>query len=496
MGFPGEADGVRGASSSPGQPRGTQEQLTHPPREARRAPRALPHGSTDQSPGNPGPLAEVAQALADAFLTADDWSRPALTAVGYDAIGVERAIVGLAVGAALDAYPRAPSDAPRQLARVLAAAPRLQSAYAARDPRVRPVRILARPVGAVRAGRSVDSPLLVDTVPELARALDLTVGHLLWLADPGGWNRRPDASSALHHYGYAWIPRGGRTPRLIEKPKPLLRRTQRLLLDGLLGALPVHDAAHGFVAGRSAVTGAAEHVGRQVVVTVDLTAFFASVTAGSVFGVFRTAGFAEPVARVLTGLCTARVPVHALRTMPDGGSVEHRFALRQALRLPHLPQGAPSSPVLANLSLRHLDARLAGLAAASGATYTRYADDLTFSGDDHFAGSVDGFLRAVGRIVVEQGHTINQAKTRVRRRGRRQSVTGIVVNERVAPGRAEHDRLKAILHNCAVHGPQGQNRAGHPDFRAHLEGRITWMMQLNPERGARLRAVFERIEWG
>lgn len=495
MGFPGEADGARGAPSSPGQPRGTQDQLTDPPREGRRAPRALPHGSTDGSPGNSVPLHELAQALADAFLAAEEWARPSLTAVGFDTIGVERAVVGIAVTAALDSSPRSPGDAPRQLAAVLSDEPRLQAAYAARDHRLRPLRILGRHVVPVRAGRSVESPLLVDTVPELARALDLTVGHLLWLADPGGWNRRPDAASPLHHYGHTWVPRPGRTPRLLEVPKPMLRRTQRALLDGLLATLPVHDAAHGFVGGRSAVTGAAAHNGQQVVVSVDLTSFFASVTAGSVFGVFRNAGFAEPVARVLTGLCTARVPVHALRAMPDGGSVDRRFALRQALRLPHLPQGAPSSPALANLTLRHLDARLAGLATAAGATYTRYADDLTFSGGDRFAGGVDGFLRAVDRIVVEQGHTLNATKTRVRRRGRRQAVTGIVVNDRVAPGRAEHDRLKAILHNCVVHGPAGQNRSGHPQFRAHLEGRITWIAQLHPERGARLRALYERIDW-
>lgn len=494
MEFPGEADGARDASPSPGSPRGTQDQQDHTPREARRAPRALPHGGTDRSPGNPTPLDVVATALADAFLAAEGWDTAHLTAAGLDVIGPERAYVGLAVRAALETYPRPPVGAPRQLAAVVARAPALARLHHRRADR-RPVRVLQRRAVPVRAVPTVSSRLLVDTVPELARELDLTVGHLLWLADTRGWNRRPGASSPLHHHRHEWVRRPGRTPRLLEKPMDLLRRTQRTLLDELLVHLPVHDAAHGFVAGRSVVTGAAAHTGQEVVVSADLTTFFASVRAPSVYGVLRSAGYAEPLAHVLTGLCTHSVPVHVLRAMPDGGSVDDRAALRRALADAHLPQGAPSSPALANTVLRHLDARLAGWAAASGAVYTRYADDLTFSGGTALAGRVDAFLRGVDRIVTDQGHRLNPAKTRVRRRGVRQSVTGVVVNERTSPGRREVDRLHAVLHNCVEHGPASQDRAGHADFRAHLLGRIGWVEQVHPGRARRLHEEFARIRW-
>lgn len=409
-------------------------------------------------------------------------------------VGVERAYVGLAVAAALEAYPRPPVDAPRRLAAVLAAAPRLVALHRSREDR-RPVRVLVRRATAVRARPETASRLLVDTLPELARALDLTVGRLLWLADTRAWNRRSGPSSPLHHHRHEWITRPGRAPRLLEKPMDMLRRTQRTILDELLTMLPVHDAAHGFVPGRSVVTGAAVHTGQQVVVTADLTTFFASVSAPTVYGVFRAAGFAEPLAHVLTGLCTHRVPVHVLSAMPAGGSPEERHALRQALATAHLPQGAPTSPALANTSLRHLDARLAGWAGAVDAVYTRYADDLTFSGGDRLAARPDAFLRGVDRIVTEQGYRLNPSKTRVRRRGVRQSVTGVVVNERPSPGRREVDRLHAVLHNAAVHGPASQNRSGHPEFRAHLLGRIGWVEQVNPGRARRLREEFARIVW-
>jgi hypothetical protein len=492
--FPGEADGARAASTSPGSPRGTQDQQDHTPREAGRAPRTAPHGGTDRSPGNPTPLHVVATALADAFLAAEAWDRDHLTAAGYDTVGTDTAFVGRAVSTAIETYPRPPVDAPRQLAAVIARSPRLVALHHARGAR-RPVHVLMRRAVPVQAVPRVPSRLLVDTLPELARELDLTVGRLLWLADTRGWNRSRAAASPLHHHRYEWIGRPGRTPRLLEKPMDMLRRTQRTLLDELLVQLPVHDAAHGFVTGRSVVTGAALHTGQEVVVTADLTSCFASVRASSVYGVFRSAGYAEPLAHVLTGLCTHRVPVHVLSAMPDGGTADDRGALRRALAEAHLPQGAPSSPALANTALRHLDARLAGWAAASGAVYTRYADDLTFSGGPALAGRVEAFLRGVDRIVTDQGHRLNPAKTRVRRRGVRQSVTGVVVNEHTAPGRREVDRLHAVLHNCAEHGPASQNRAGHPDFRAHLLGRIGWVEQVHPGRARRLREEFARITW-
>jgi RNA-directed DNA polymerase len=433
-------------------------------------------------------------ALADAFLAAPSWDQAALTGAATTTVGRRRALVASAVTVALEAYPRPPRDAPRQLAAVLAASDPLRAAYGRSD-RHRPVRVLVRSVVPVVSAPTTPHVPVVDTLPDLAALLGVTTERLLWFADTRGWNRRVPAGSPLHHYRYRWVERPGRTPRLLEAPLDLLRGVQRLVLDEVLAALPVHDAAHGFVAGRSVLTGAAHHVGKQVVVTADLVAFFATVPAGRVDAVFRRAGFAEPVAHVLTGVCTHAVPGAVLRAMPPGGGVDERWALRTALAVPHLPQGAPSSPALANLVLRRLDARLAGWAAGADAVYTRYADDLTFSGDGAIAARVDAFVRGVGRIVADEGHHLHPRKTRVRRQGVRQSVTGVVVNAVPGVGRRELDALRALLHNCVVHGPGSQDRGGHPDFRAHLDGRVGWVEQVHPQHGARLRAVFDRIAW-
>jgi RNA-directed DNA polymerase len=127
--------------------------------------------------------------------------------------------------------------------------------------------------------------------------------------------------------------------------------------------------------------------------------------------------------------------------------------------------------------------------------YTRYADDLAFSGGDGFLRGSTRFAAHVGAVVLEQGLAVNFRKTRVMRQGVRQHLAGLVVNERVNVPRAEFDRLKAILTNCIRNGPEAENREGRPEFRAHLAGRVACVASVNAERGARLRMLLERIVW-
>jgi hypothetical protein len=162
---------------------------------------------------------------------------------------------------------------------------------------------------------------------------------------------------------------------------------------------------------------------------------------------------------------------------------------------PHLPQGAPTSPSLANLCSYRLDCRLAGLAQSAGAAYTRYADDLAFSGGERFDGSVARFATRVAVILMEEGFTVHHRKTRIMRASVRQHLAGLVANQRLNVRRADFDLLKAILTNCVRHGPTTQNREAHPNFREHLAGRISFIESVNLEKGRRLRAIFDQIEW-
>lgn len=444
-----------------------------PRRPAHARPRQVGRVAATLGLGTGVRVERLARALAGAFL-AGRWTERALTDRGRTVTGPGQPWLPAVVREVLRAYPWAPADRPRELAAVIAA-------HLPPGPLPAPRRWYAAPT---RMGPSARPGPALDTVGSLAALLGLTTGELDWYADVRGLQRRA-AGLRLQHYRRRWLARPGGGVRLLEVPRPRLRALQRRILDEVLAALPVSPWAYGFVPGRSAPAGAARHAGAAVVVTLDLATFFASVTAPRVYGLFRSAGYPEPVAWRLAGLTTVATPVAVLAGAPAGQ--------RAALAVAHLPQGAPSSPALANLAAGRLDRRLAGLAAAAGATYTRYADDLTFSGDATLGAG--RMIDAAGRIAVEEGFRLQPAKTRVQRAGGRQTVTGIVVNAHPNVGRDDYDALRAQLHNAAVHGPASQNRAGHPDFRAHLLGRIAWVAAVNPARGERLRAAFDRIAW-
>jgi hypothetical protein len=168
--------------------------------------------------------------------------------------------------------------------------------------------------------------------------------------------------------------------------------------------------------------------------------------------------------------------------------------LGRLLAAPHLPQGAPTSPALANLVCYRLDRRLSALAATFGATYTRYVDDLTFSGGPELRARRLAAL--VTSVVADEGFRVNAAKTRTASAARRQAVLGAVVNERPTLPRPERDALRALLHNCATRGWRGQTRGRDPaTFREHVLGRVAWAASLDPAFGARLTAMASAIDW-
>lgn len=344
-------------------------------------------------------------------------------------------------------------------------------------------------------------PLALPELPsvgDLAHWLGLPLRQLQWLADPQQRNPR-SRSPRLRHYLLRQLPKRHGGWRLLEAPKDALRRAQRQVLHGLLDYVPAHEAAQGFRRGRSALTHAAAHSGRRLVLRFDLEDFFLSISGARVRAVFARLGFPDSVARHLAGLCATATAVDdfdaAVPPASDSAGIAARWQLRQRYRTPHLPQGAPTSPALANLCAFGLDLRLSAAADRFGARYTRYADDLVFSGDDMLARSHRALTDLVMRVVAEEGFRLNHRKTRVMRQSVRQQVGGVVVNRRPNVAREEFDRLKAILTNCVRHGWRSQNRDRHPDFRAHLTGRVAQAASINPQRGARLRALLGAIDW-
>ncbi len=447
----------------------------------------------------PTVAAEIARALAGAFLSGP-WEPDSMAHRGQRVLATRRGFVARLAHTACSAFREPPADGPRELACFLAACDDLvHEAYRWEDAEedlgwsFPPPRRLAVPTVMGHPRWSV--PVLHDRAA-LGRWLGLTPGELAWLSDPRSLEARV-ADERLRHYHRRWAPTASGSVRLLEAPKRRTKALQREVLHGIVDRIAVHPAAHGFRAGRSVLTAARHHVGQEVVIRVDLQSFFTSITAARVYGVFRTAGYPEPVAHALAGLCTTVTPPFVLRQAPPVAE-RHRGrhqALLQRLRAPHLPQGAPTSPALSNLVAFGLDARLSGLAGAFDATYTRYADDLVISGPRRLVRRSDVLLAAVDTITSEEGFRINTDKTAVMTRSGRQHVCGLVVNDRLNVARHEVDRLRAVLHDAAVNGPDAANRDAHPDFRSHLLGRIAWVCAANPDRAPRLTAAFEAVHW-
>lgn len=280
-----------------------------------------------------------------------------------------------------------------------------------------------------------------------------------------------DAEPVCHYVAFA-IPKRNGTPRTILAPKRRMKALQRTLLRELVDRLPVSPHSHGFLRGRSIRSGADCHVGKRVVMTMDLADFFGSVTFRRVRGLLIALGYGFPVATTLAVLMTEseRQPVQ-LDDRRVFVPVTERYCV----------QGAPTSPGLCNSLCLRLDRRLAGLAAKYGWNYSRYADDLAFSGDtlEH----IGDVRRVATQICRDEGFEVRPEKTRVMRRGSRQSVTGVVVNQTAGLSRKERRRLRAALHRL-----QQENPARPPSLSAQaLEGRLAYLNMLNPEQAQALR---------
>lgn len=216
------------------------------------------------------------------------------------------------------------------------------------------------------------------------------------------------------------IPKRSGGQRPIAAPHKPLKTLQRRLLRRVFARLKAHAATNAFEKDRSIVTNAARHLGRAVVIKMDVQNFFNSTTALRVNEYFKAIGWDADAATLLTRLTTYR----------DG-----------------LPQGAPTSPRLSNLVNYQLDARLEALAAKFEGRYTRYADDITFSFDDH-GPRPNAIIHLTKRILDEYGYRLHtDKKLRVMRQHDRQQVTGLVVNERVNLPRSTRRWLRAVEHH-------------------------------------------------
>lgn len=256
------------------------------------------------------------------------------------------------------------------------------------------------------------------------------------------------------------VTNGGKKERTVYAPSRLLRWIQTRIRETMLLRIPQPDYVTGFVPGRGIVYNAKKHVGARTVVNIDLKNFFPTITPARVYGLLKsTFGLESSPCATLTNLVTYQG---------------------------HLCQGFVTSPDIANIICWHMDRRLARLAEKSGLVFTRYADDLTFSGGD-WHGSVDKFIDIVREIVSSEGFEVHPEKIAIMRRGRRQRVTGVVVSQNGTIG--VDMRMRKILRAACHHWPQQTE-----DRRRQIMGWRSYVMSINPAHAAELDRMIEKAQ--
>ena len=258
------------------------------------------------------------------------------------------------------------------------------------------------------------------------------------------------------HYHKAKLPKKSGGYRNLSVPDEVLKSIQRRIADVLLIHMPVSRYAKAYRDGSSTLRNAKHHVGKQVVLKLDILHFFDSIRYSTVKDiVFPEEIYAEPLRILLTMLCY------------------HKDAL---------PQGAPSSPAITNIILYEFDEQIGQWCRERGIAYTRYCDDMTFSGDFDPA----EVIRFVRLELKKMGFLLNGQKTKVQRPGQQQSVTGIVVNENLSIPADYRRKLRQELYYCKKFGIQEHlQKIGleipEDTYRMQLLGKVSYVLQVQPE---------------
>ena len=304
-----------------------------------------------------------------------------------------------------------------------------------------------------------------STALQLAELMGISLNELRFLCYTN------EVSKTTHYQRFGIHKKTGGV-RLISAPMPRLKRLQYWVLDNILQKVPLSDHAHGFVTNRSIVTNAQPHVGKKIVINMDLKNFFPTVAYPRIRGLFINQGYNDEVATLLALICSE----------PETQTVEmdgQRYFIHSKQRF--LPQGAPTSPNISNIICYRLDKRLQGLAKKYGFTFTRYADDLTFSSQQ--SDKVMPLLNWVKAIVSEEGFTVHPDKTRIMHKGVRQEVTGIVVNDQLSVNRKHLKQFRALLFQIKKDGYGDKTWGKGGSLLPTIKGYAHFVKMVNPSKG-------------
>jgi RNA-directed DNA polymerase len=240
-------------------------------------------------------------------------------------------------------------------------------------------------------------------------------------------------------------------PRTISEPLPSLKEIQRWILDEILSKVLVSKFAKGYVIKKSIKDNARFHKNQKLILCLDIKDFFPSINFGKVYSIFKSLGYSKNVSALLGNICC----------LEDG-----------------LPQGAPTSPTISNIVMRRIDSRIGSFCVSKSIMYTRYADDLTFSGDFD-AGMI---IKFVNKVIFEDGFRLNYKKIKTKRRHQAQIVTGVVTNEKIQATRKVRRGLRQdiyYINRFGLSNHMDRQKIYKANYVKHLLGVATNILFLN-----------------
>lgn len=282
--------------------------------------------------------------------------------------------------------------------------------------------------------------------------------------------------------------------RVIQTPEDELKYLQRWILYNILEKIPSHQSCKGFDKESSIKQNAEIHLNKESILKIDLLRFYDSINEKRIYGIFKSLGYHNNLAVSFAKICTL-LPDHVFLS----SFKKNELSLKNRIVKSNegvLPQGSPSSPKLSNLVTRHLDVRLTELAKKRNLSYSRYADDLTFSGDSEI---LKVTKKVIYKIIREENFYINYNKTKFLKRGNPFLVTGLSVNNKVVtiPKKRKID-IEHHLFHCIKNGVESHlKKCGikKRNFKDWLLGNIAFVFSVEKEKGEKYFSDFNKIEW-
>lgn len=288
--------------------------------------------------------------------------------------------------------------------------------------------------------------------------------------------------------------RGGK--RQISVPHKDLKYIQSWITENILNKVPVHNNIHGFVKGKSILSNAVNHLDAECILNIDLKKFFDSIEEKRVYSLFKFLGYHSNLAVDMAKLCTCPISEKYYETFSDDDKLlfQDIFQNKKAV----LPQGAPSSPAISNLICSRLDKRMIGYSEKHNLKYTRYADDITFSGSFSKMPKIN-FIK---KVVKEENLKINWDKVRYYKKGQLQMVTGLLIDNKIRVPKKFKKEINRHLYFCKKYSAESHfnylsekhdNKKGFQ--KDWLLGKIRYVYSIEPEEGMKMFKKFNEITW-